>query len=565
VDRLDGDDGAEPGQAGHVVPVQVLHVLDARPQASRTPERGGRLERVDDGAVGGVADRVGHRREPGAGREGVAVAQHLGAIDGHPHPALGVGIEHPGRPAAEGTVGEELGAAHHEAVAAVTPGQAERGRVLEVGVGDRRPDAEGVGGAAVVPAGTAGDRPPIGGRLGRHVVDGGDPERGEVASGGVEGTGERRAVGQREDVPDQPEGELEQQAGGLAVGVAHDGARRRVGGAGVHAGERQGRRVRPSAVVVLGAQQDGVTRRHAVEVAAVQARDAPTLQREAGAEDPGSLGQAPRGGLDARQPLLHRRGVLQPDLIEFQAVLREVEVGVVEAREDGGVRGLEHPGGAGAEGEDLVATADGHDAAGGPGDGLGGGVGRVHRVDAVGEQDRVGGHRRALRAACAGWGMGRGYQPPDGPGVGGAPQRSAPATRAITASKSSGMRGSSSAALLRRTAPQRAQRWTMTQPFFPLCSAPIGSRRPPQSLERSPGDVVDVQRVQAARAVVAARAVGQRRHLGAADGAGEARVAADRHEASAHGTSPRSERTRASTLRTYASGSALRRRPAAFM
>jgi hypothetical protein len=91
-------------------------------------------------------------------------------------------------------------------------------------------------------------------------------------------------------------------------------------------------------VVVLAAQQDRVARRGAVEVAAVQpatpqrcsAKPAPRIQEPSGSR---------RGGGHARQPLLHRRGVLQRHLVELEAVLGQVEVGVVEAGQGDAPRG----------------------------------------------------------------------------------------------------------------------------------------------------------------------------------------------------------------------------------
>ena len=70
---------AERGEARQLGGVEQLGVLDALAQPERAPGVGGGLERVERGAVGGVADRV-HADRP-ARRGGLAhdLGQPLGS------------------------------------------------------------------------------------------------------------------------------------------------------------------------------------------------------------------------------------------------------------------------------------------------------------------------------------------------------------------------------------------------------------------------------------------------------------------------------------------------------
>ena len=189
--------------------------------------------------------------------------------------------------------------------------------------------------------------------------------------GGGHGVGHLFRGHLRQAAGHQAGGLLEEDPRGLAGAVADDGAAGGIRAAAGQARGSQGGGVRPGGVAALGGEEDGVTRRGAVQkLARGQLAGAPAVVVPAVAEDP--LAGRGRGGA-----LAHRlQHVPQPrpvgvDAGQAEGEPLEVEVGVHEARQHAGPLQGDPAGAGGGGGQDLVVAARGRDAPAADPQGLG--------------------------------------------------------------------------------------------------------------------------------------------------------------------------------------------------
>src|SRR5439155_22551492 len=134
---------------------------------------------------------------------------------------------------------------------------------------------------------------------------------------GLDEIGQPRDVGPRRDARHEPGCVLEQDAGRRSVREAADDATRRVPRVAVDTGQGEGRGAHPDAVEVVRPQEQGPSRRDAVEVRCGRPA-APPCRIPAGAPEP-----LPRGARRRGQPLVRR-----PD--EREGIVGSCRIGEVE-------------------------------------------------------------------------------------------------------------------------------------------------------------------------------------------------------------------------------------------
>ena len=359
-----GDD-LQLGEARDVGGVDQLGVLDpvAEAVAISGADFGEAVERL---AVGGVADGVdGHlvAEEIGAAEQVLL----LGVVDEAETPGAGfvaVGLEEPGAAAAECAVGVELDAPEREALVVEPWGGPERGdrlhRVHAAGVGgDADRQATGVAEAAE-------QRPVLG--CGAHVVDAGEAEGGHVVERGFESLFALAGGRGRRGLVDEGHGGIDEDAGGVAGGIAEDAAAGRVLGGPGDSGRFHGCAVGPACVAVDALEPDRAFGVGGIEIGSRrEAAEGPDHLVPAPAADPARGGLLCGVGGDAGLGIGKAGGGGEVELAQADGKAHHMAVRVDEAREQraalriqlvvaGGEPGL---GGAAREdGEHLAVVAD---------------------------------------------------------------------------------------------------------------------------------------------------------------------------------------------------------------
>ena len=265
--RLHAGDDAEPGETRNVRVGEHLRVLDAE----AAPGDADTLHRVEGQRVRAVSDRVHTRLEPGVARLAQQPLQLFRRNQHEPHVYRIVTVRRVQRGAsrAEGAVEPELERAHdHPAVADnLVPSLAVlRPRLASA---ERHVIAERKA-SALHESAIRGER----GEIDAHLVDAGQAlghalgDR--VDDGALEALDGRR----RDHRAHQLLSGIDEQPGGLAVGVLDDQASRGIAGMTIDAGETQRCCVGPDRVPVDTHQRHGVIRRGVIEGRAGRKRSA---------------------------------------------------------------------------------------------------------------------------------------------------------------------------------------------------------------------------------------------------------------------------------------------------
>jgi hypothetical protein len=316
VHTLHGGDHADLREAGDVVRVQVLRVLDAPAEVAPGSGAVDLLVQVQDLAVAAVADGVRvelvavlqgdlggaadvvHRlqHQPGAARQVGVRLQQPGAV----------GAERAVHLALDGAHGEEMVAVAHRAVAGELLAEPFVALAL---VALRAHAHHGVDANREPPRIGQGAEEIDGGERDARVVEGGDALSKRFRSGqlhhplGIGGAGLRGARGlvRGDRRAHQPLRRFAQQPGGGALRVAHDLAPRRVGGGGGDPRQLQGGGVREGGVPAGVHQVDRVAGRdggeggvHRVPLHARLRHAAPLLLVPPAPRDPGARLRLPR-------------------------------------------------------------------------------------------------------------------------------------------------------------------------------------------------------------------------------------------------------------------------------
>ena len=284
--------------------------------------RRARLEGVEGGAVGGVADRV-HAHGP-ARRGGRAhhLGQPLAGGDLHAR-----AVEQPGGGRAERAVHEQLEVAEPQHVVPEARAQPDRAQLGQPLGGQRLPHAQRQL-ATLVQAleDLEGPHPAV------LVVHGGHAARRGDAQPGAAGLDHLVDARQGVAVAEGPGRVLAQHAQRLAVRPALDHA---AGHLERRVGALQRRAAQPQRVVVAGHQGHRHARRHAVERGGA-GRLGPVAGAPAGAAQPAAGRHGRDGGGHALERLVQRVRALEAHLALSQRPGGEVHVRVVEAGQHAG-------------------------------------------------------------------------------------------------------------------------------------------------------------------------------------------------------------------------------------
>ncbi len=253
---------------------------------------------------------------------------------------------------------------------------------------------------------TPHDAGPAGSEPGLGVA--GHAESRERGQGRPDRLGPLPPAERRQRVLDEGLGPLVEQPGRLSGPVHDDGPARRRDGVPVDADELQGLGVDPGGVPGEGVQDDGTVRAHGVEVVprGQPRRIGEALGEVAGVPavpgDPPS-GRGPPDGLPYRTGHVRERGhggmaEVEGERRRRHAESATVQVGIVDAGEQGGPAQVDHAGAGSDQRRDVVPLPDGTDDASGHRQGRGDGELRVDRdhPSAHEHQIRVRAHRKSF-------------------------------------------------------------------------------------------------------------------------------------------------------------------------
>ena len=240
-----------------------------------------------------------------------------------------------------------------------------------------------------------------------HVLDAREAERGGVPQPGADRPHPGIVRHRRHHARHEADRRVLEDPRRLAGSVAHDlAARRRLRVAG-HPGEPQRAAVRERHVTVVAVHEHRRVGRQRVEVlAGGQPRPRERLVVPRPAEHPLALPERPSVLRDAAGELLGRACVLQLHLRELEARVHEVQVGVVEPRDDASAAGVDAPRGRSRPRLDVPRRTDRHDPLAEDGDRLGLRPRGVAGPDATVQHDEVG--RAVLRVLGRARGPGHG-------------------------------------------------------------------------------------------------------------------------------------------------------------